>query len=57
MSMRAGVKPRKKPDFDVVVYGATGYTGRLVAEHMQQVASDLVTQCQCCLVVLSCHLL
>jgi hypothetical protein len=57
MSMRAGVKSRKKPDFDVVVYGASGYTGRLVAEHMQQVASDFVTQCQCCLVVLSCHLL
>ena len=24
-------------EFDVVVYGASGYTGRLVAEHMQLV--------------------
>lgn len=24
------------PEFDLVVYGATGYTGRLVAEHLSR---------------------
>ena len=23
-----------KPDFDLIVYGATGYTGRLIAEYL-----------------------
>lgn len=27
---------RKTPEFDIVVYGATGYTGRLVAEYLAQ---------------------
>ena len=27
---------RKQAEFDVIVYGATGFTGRLVAEYMQQ---------------------
>ncbi len=27
----------QEPEFDVVVYGATGYTGRLVAEHLVKV--------------------
>ena len=25
-----------KAEFDIIVYGATGYTGRLVAEHLAQ---------------------
>ncbi|UJJ32633.1 saccharopine dehydrogenase family protein [Halopseudomonas maritima] len=30
-----------KPEFDIIVYGATGYTGRLVAEYLsQQYAED-----------------
>ena len=24
------------PEFDVIIYGSTGYTGRLVAEYMVQ---------------------
>ena len=24
------------PEFDIIVYGATGYTGRLVAEYLDQ---------------------
>ena len=37
-------------DFDVVVYGASGYTGRLVAEHMQQVVTSLtLLHCSTCL--------
>ncbi|MEH6389753.1 saccharopine dehydrogenase family protein [Pseudomonas profundi] len=31
---------RKTPEFDVVVYGATGYTGRLVAEYLAQEYAD-----------------
>ena len=27
---------REQAEFDVIVYGATGFTGRLVAEYMQQ---------------------
>ena len=23
-----------KPDFDLIIYGATGYTGRLIAEYL-----------------------
>ena len=30
----------RSADFDVVVYGATGFTGRLVAEHLAQHGGD-----------------
>lgn len=30
----AEIKPRDAREFDIVVYGATGYTGRLVAEYL-----------------------
>ena len=30
----AGASPRASREFDIVVYGATGYTGRLVAEYL-----------------------
>lgn len=28
------------PEFDIIVYGATGYTGRLVAEYLSQEYAD-----------------
>ena len=28
--------PRDSREFDIIVYGATGYTGRLVAEYLVQ---------------------
>lgn len=31
---------RKTPEFDIVVYGATGYTGRLVAEYLAREYAD-----------------
>ncbi len=33
-------KPRDTREFDIVIYGATGYTGRLVAEYLTQHYSD-----------------
>ena len=30
------IKPRDAREFDIVIYGATGYTGRLVAEYLSQ---------------------
>ena len=30
--------PKEAREFDVIVYGATGYTGRLVAEYLQDKA-------------------
>ena len=32
----AATKPRHAREFDIVVYGATGYTGRLVAEYLSR---------------------
>ena len=32
----AQIKPRDSREFDIVIYGATGYTGRLVAEYLSQ---------------------
>lgn len=32
----AQTKPRDAREFDIVIYGATGYTGRLVAEYLTQ---------------------
>jgi len=30
--------PKESREFDVIVYGATGYTGRLVAEYLKDKA-------------------
>ena len=32
----AQIKPRDAREFDIVIYGATGYTGRLIAEYLSQ---------------------
>lgn len=34
--------PSEAREFDVIVYGATGYTGRLVAEYLAKQAADVV---------------
>ena len=36
----AQTKPRDAREFDIVIYGATGYTGRLVAEYLSQHYAD-----------------
>ena len=37
LCIRSLVTQGEKKEFDIVVYGASGYTGRLVAEYLHQV--------------------